>query len=58
MERYSDLQFRVFDWLRFPLIVGVVFIHCFGKPFEYEAWLYFNTNLYGIYLFCHLLFAK
>lgn len=37
MERYSDLQFRVFDWLRFPLIVGVVFIHCFGKPFEYEA---------------------
>jgi len=37
MERYSDLQFRVFDWLRFPLIVGVVFIHCFGKSFNYEA---------------------
>lgn len=37
MERYSDLQFRVFDWLRFPLIVGVVFIHCFGKSFDYEA---------------------
>lgn len=37
MERYLDLQFRVFDWLRFPLIVGVVFIHCFGKPFDYEA---------------------
>lgn len=28
---------KVFDWLRFPLIVGVVFIHCFGKPFDYEA---------------------
>ena len=37
MERHSDLQFRVFDWLRFPLIVGVVFIHCFGKPFDYES---------------------
>ena len=37
MERYSDLQFREFDWLRFPLIVGVVFIHCYGKPFDYEA---------------------
>ncbi len=37
MERYSDLQFKVFDWLRFPLIVGVVFIHCYGKPFDYEA---------------------
>lgn len=37
MDRYSDLQFKVFDWLRFPLIVGVVFIHCFGKPFDYEA---------------------
>lgn len=37
MERYSDLQFKVFDWLRFPLIVGVVFIHCYGKPFDYDA---------------------
>lgn len=37
MERYTDLQFKVFDWLRFPLIVGVVFIHCFGKSFDYNA---------------------
>ena len=37
MERYTDIQFRVFDWLRFPLIVGVVFIHCFGKSFDYNA---------------------
>lgn len=37
MERYTGLQFKVFDWLRFPLIVGVVFIHCYGKPFNYEA---------------------
>lgn len=33
----SNLQYKVFDWLRFPLIVGVVFIHCFGKPFDYGA---------------------
>lgn len=33
----TDLQYKVFDWLRFPLIVGVVLIHCFGKPFDYEA---------------------
>ncbi len=34
---YSDLQSKVFDWLRFPLIVGVVFIHCFGEPFDFSS---------------------
>ena len=33
----EQLQYKVFDWLRFPLIVGVVFIHCFGKPFDFSA---------------------
>lgn len=42
----SQLTYKVFDWLRFPLIVGVVFIHSFGTPFNYEA-LDIN-NLYGI----------
>lgn len=37
MSEYTDLQFKVFDWLRFPLIVGVVFIHCFGKSFDFDA---------------------
>lgn len=27
----------VFRWLRFPLIVGVVFIHCVGKPIDVTA---------------------
>lgn len=27
----------VFRWLRFPLIVGVVFIHCIGKPVDITA---------------------
>lgn len=29
--------FKIFDWLRFPLILGVVFIHSFGDSFDYEA---------------------
>lgn len=37
MQDSLDFQFKVFDWLRFPLIVGVVFIHCFGKPFDFDA---------------------
>ena len=27
----------VFRWLRFPLIVGVVFIHCVGRPIDVTA---------------------
>lgn len=30
-------QYKVFDWLRFPLIVGVVLIHSFGNSFDFEA---------------------
>lgn len=33
----SNLQYKVFDWLRYPLIIGVVFIHCFGKEFDYDS---------------------
>lgn len=35
--READIQYKVFEWLRFPLIVGVVFIHSFGKSFDYDA---------------------
>ena len=42
----NNLQYKVFDWLRFPLIVGVVFIHCYGKPFNYDAIDF--SNLSGI----------
>lgn len=28
----EGLQSQVIDWLRFPLAVAVVFIHCFGEP--------------------------
>jgi peptidoglycan/LPS O-acetylase OafA/YrhL len=37
MKTSSELQYKVFDWLRFPLIVGVVFIHSFGQPFDFPA---------------------
>lgn len=47
-----ELQYQVFDWLRFPLIIGVVFIHCFGKPFDYGAldftWLT-GMDLYNLF---------
>ena len=36
--------FKVFDWLRFPLIAGVVFIHSFGIPFDYEALDFLNLS--------------
>ena len=44
--------YKVFDWLRFPLIVGVVFIHSFGKAFDYEAMDFLNLS--GVD--CHNLF--
>lgn len=37
MNTSFELQYKVFDWLRFPLIVGVVFIHSFGQPFDFSA---------------------
>ena len=49
MGKYSDLQFKVFDWLRFPLIVGVVFIHCFGKPFDFDAIDFANLSAMDYY---------
>jgi surface polysaccharide O-acyltransferase-like enzyme len=44
MEKYTEMQFKVFDWLRFPLIVGVVFIHCFGKPFDFKTIDFINLS--------------
>lgn len=34
-QNYTDLQSRTIEWLRFPLVVAVVFIHSFGEPKEY-----------------------
>lgn len=45
----SKLEYKVFDWLRFPLIVGVVFIHCFGRPFDYDALVFSNLSGYDFY---------
>lgn len=40
----TQLLYKVFDWLRFPLIVGVVLIHSFGAPFDYEALDFLNLS--------------
>ena len=51
----ENLQYKVFDWLRFPLIVGVVFIHCFGKPFDITTVAYSKLSAidcYNIFRVC------
>ena len=56
----SQLIYKVFDWLRFPLIVGVVFIHSFGKPFDYEALDIYNLSgidCYNLFRVIDLLLA-
>lgn len=34
---HDELKYKVFDWLRFPLIVFVVYIHSFGKPIDFHV---------------------
>ncbi len=51
----SNVQFKTFDWLRFPLIIGVVFIHCFGKPFDFDAIDFSNLSgmdCYNLFRVC------
>ena len=45
----SALEYKVFEWLRFPLIVGVVIIHCYGKPFDFESLDFSNLSGYDIF---------
>ncbi|MBR5656997.1 MAG: acyltransferase [Prevotella sp.] len=33
----ENSQYTLFEWLRFPLIVGVVFIHCVNGPIDVES---------------------
>ena len=33
----NSLLYKVISWIRFPLIVGVVMIHCMGSPVDVEA---------------------
>lgn len=35
--KYEELKYKVFDWLRFPLIVFVVYIHSFGEKIDFSA---------------------
>lgn len=46
-EQLKNLQFQTIDWLRFPLAVAVVFVHCFGTPSEYTL-PSLNVSLSGI----------
>jgi peptidoglycan/LPS O-acetylase OafA/YrhL len=47
----QHLQFETIDWLRFPLIICVVYIHSFGKPetVNMQAIVYSNLSGMDIY---------
>lgn len=37
MKTVEVSVYEVFDWLRFPLIFGVVWLHSYGKPYDFSA---------------------
>ena len=41
--------YKTFEWLRFPLICGVVFIHSFGSPFDYASLDFTNLSGFDCY---------
>ena len=51
---WKEIKYDVFDWLRFPLVLLVVFLHCKGKPDDMHIdWINFGLldgyNLLRIY---------
>lgn len=44
------LQSQVIDWLRFPLIIGVVFIHSFGN-YPYDLQIMHSDPFSGVSIF-------
>ena len=54
---WKEIKYDVFDWLRFPLVLLVVFLHCKGKPDDMHIdWINFGVldgyNLLRIYISC------
>lgn len=45
----SQLQSQVIDWLRFPLIIAVIFIHSFGPEVNMQEIDYSNLTSFDIY---------
>lgn len=59
MKDNTKQLFSVFDTIRFPLVVMVVFIHCFGNPNEFVPLCEFkNINSDGLFTFIRILFSK
>lgn len=54
---WKEIKYDVFDWLRFPLVLLVVFLHCKGKPEDMHIdWISFGMldsyNFLRIYISC------
>lgn len=54
---WKEIKYNVFDWLRFPLVLLVVFLHCKGKPEDMQIdWVDFGLmdiyNILRIYISC------
>lgn len=43
------LLYNIFRWLRFPLIVGVVFIHCMGTPVDVNNIDFYHLSSMNFY---------
>lgn len=56
MKKVEDLQSEVISFLRFPLIVGVIFIHSSGIIFFKNSVK--NESVYCVYDFCVNLFSE
>lgn len=57
------LQLRVFDWIRFPLIVCVVFLHgtpgyIVGPDFDEESVLSLQPNFEAVFVYTKILFQE
>jgi len=59
MKNNNSLQSITFDAIRFPLVIMVVFIHCFGLPNEFTPLCEVkNFNYDEVFTFIRIFFSK
>lgn len=56
---FQLIQSKTINWLRFPLIVLVVYIHNYGSPYDYTPIInWANLSSYDIYEIIRIFFSK
>ena len=48
--------YKIFDSLRFPLAIGVIFIHSFGKPIDISD-IYLPLKIEDIFSYIRIFFS-